>query len=197
MRPAAALSIPRRVTPPAVHVVTTLAASLAATIAAALALAALPTRAGAQEGSHPQRQLQIEALADRARHTGDMSYGASADYQLVWGGKRALQLAAALGGDWARQASSGQQRWALDADVTVQHPVGSFTPFVGASAGPVWLRGGESSGGRAHLGLDAIVGTQVAIPHGGGRAVIVEVRHGYVKGEPHSTSGRLGLNLPL
>ena len=73
---------------------------------------------------------------------------------------------------------------------------GRLTPYAGASVSAVWLSGGGASGG-ARPGLEAILGAQLQLEERGPVAFVTELRHGYVRGEPHSTSGRVGVAITL
>jgi hypothetical protein len=171
------------------------ALAAAAAAWAAVGTAALAAPAAAQAVS--QQQVVVEAIYDRAVHAGGYAWGGGAEYQLTWGGARApVQLGTAVGLDAERQAGDGQRRLGLDADVTVQPGGGArLTPFAGAGAGAVWVRG-EGESGRPRLGLDGIVGAQLTVDRRG-TAVQAELRHGYVRGQPHSTSARVGVAISL
>jgi hypothetical protein len=56
---------------------------------------------------------------------------------------------------------------------------------------------GEPESGGPQLGLDAIAGAQFTPAPQGRAALQAEVRHGYVRGEPHSVSGRVEVVLTL
>jgi hypothetical protein len=146
------------------------------------------------------QQSSVEGHASYARttQTHQSSWGAGAQYQMVWGAKNApVQLGTSLGGDWMQQENSGPTTWSLSYDATLQPGGGgSITPYAGGSISANWLSGGGAPSG-AQLGLEYILGVQLKPEAQGPLSLKFEVRPGYVKTQEHTVTGRFGVSYDL
>lgn len=99
--------------------------------------------------------------------------------------------------DYLKQENSGPSETTLSADLDVQ-PAGSspVTPYVGVSAGANWSAGDNKQWKGSRLGLETLAGIQVKL---GGSSVSAkgEERFGYVKGQEHTLTTRIGVLIML
>ena len=154
-------------------------------LGAALA-AALAAPAAAQ-----QRQGDLHANYTRGTATHSTSRGAGANFQLTWGGQRApVTMGTAAGVDYLKE-SGGPSQWNLAYDGTVQVGHADLTPYAGGSASANWSTGRGAQWSGARLGLEGIGGLQVKLS--GALAVKAEERFGYVRGEEHALTTRVGV----
>jgi hypothetical protein len=161
---------------------------LAALIAAGAA-ALLPARMAAQ-----QTQLDLHGNYAVGTDTHAKSWGGGAGVQTTFGSKTdPINLSAAPSLDYLKQEQGGPSQTTLSLDLDVQ-PGGSgtVTPYAGLSAGANWSGGSAKQWEGARLGLETLAGAQVKL---GGSHVSAkgEERFGYVKGQEHTLTTRLGV----
>jgi Outer membrane protein beta-barrel domain len=161
-------------------------------IATALCAAAATRTAHAQESS-------VEGHLNYSRTTQaphSNAWGAGAQYGLTFGSKHKPQLATNLGVDYMKQEQGGPTQVSGSLDVNVQVPAGPLlTPYVGGSVGINRTSGGGQS--STDPGYNYIVGTSLKLESQSPLSLRFEVRPGYVRGQPHTVTGRFGVNMSL
>lgn len=159
---------------------------------ALVAVASLASRARAQ-------QLQLDVHGNFAvgttSHT--RSWGAGVGPQITFGAAGApAKLSVSPGFDYLKQEAGGPSQESLSLDANVQLGGSSAaTPYAGASASTNWSSGTGRQWEGGRLGLEAMGGVQIDL--GGGTTLKVEERFGYVDGQEHSLTTRLGVLLKL
>jgi hypothetical protein len=132
---------------------------------ASLTVALLAGGLAAAPAAAQQRQADLHADYSRLTQSKSNAWGAGAALQLTWGGQQALQP----GGG------------------------GSVTPYAGGSASANWSGGDQSQWSGAKLGLETLAGLQAEL--GGSLSGKVEERYGYVRGQEHALTTRVGVLL--
>jgi hypothetical protein len=157
-----------------------------------LAVAAVAGPAAAQ-------QTQLDAhgnfVTTTSSHT--QSWGAGVAVQMTFGSSTApAQLSVAPGFDYLKQENSGPSQETVALDVDVQ-PGGSstITPYVGVSASENWSSGTSKQWSGGKLGLETLGGVQIKA--GTNAAVKAEERFGYVNGQEHTLTTRVGVLLKI
>ena len=159
---------------------------------AALLAATIGTSAGAQ-----QTQLDLHGNVSIATSTHTRSWGAGVGPQFTFGSSKApAQLSVSPGFDYLKQEHSGPSQESVSLDVDVQPGgAGSVTPYAGASASDNWSSGTGKQWSGGKLGLETAAGVQIKV--GSTASLKAEERFGYVKGQEHSLTTRLGVLLTL
>jgi hypothetical protein len=159
----------------------------------AVAALALPLRAHAQE-----TQLDVHGNLSIGTETHTKAWGAGVGPQFTFGGSTApAKLSLSPGFDYLKQEAGGPSQESLSLDANVQ-PGGSstVTPYVGASASGNWSTGSGKQWEGAKLGLETMAGVQVKTGDGP-VSIKAEERFGYVEGQEHTLTTRLGVLLKL
>lgn len=161
-------------------------------IMTALALAIVGRSAGAQES-------QVEFHGNYVPGSGSSStaWGGGAQYQVTLGSKeQAVQLSPSLGVDWTKGEESGPSTTSVGLDVNVQ-PGGDspLTPYAGGSVSANWVS--EDAPKGTLLGLEYMGGVYYKLESQGSLSLHLEVRRGYIRTQPHQTTGRFGVALSL
>jgi len=123
------------------------------------------------------------------------SWGGGAAFQLTWGGNSApAKINTSLGADYMKQEKSGPSQTSASLDVTAQ-PGGSsaFTPYAGGSVSENWSGGSAKQWDGAKVGLEVLGGFQFKSSPDANLAWKAEERFGYVQGQEHTLTTRLGL----
>jgi hypothetical protein len=154
--------------------------------AVVVALASAPFTVHAQ-----QTQLDLHGNLAVGTSTHARAWGAGVGLQTTYGGKiDPINISTLPSVDLVKQEGGGPTQLGVSFDVDVQPGGGStVTPYVGASAGANWSLGNASQWGGARLGLETLAGAQVKI---GGTSIKAEERFGYVKGQEHTLTTRIG-----
>ena len=159
--------------------------------AAAISLAiASPAWAQSQQG-------EIHANYSRTTQSKAISWGAGAQSQQVWGSKSSpIALGNSVGVDYLKQENSGPSQWNLSLDLALQ-PGGNstITPYAGGSISANWSTGDAAQWSGARLGTELIGGAQVKLGSGSPLSAKLEERFGYVNGQEHTLSTRLGFSM--
>ena len=112
-------------------------------------------------------------------------------------GSQPVKVSVAPSIDYLKQENSGPSQTSLSADIDVQ-PGGNstVTPYAGVSAGANWSGGDNKQWEGARIGLETLAGVQVKL---GGSSVTTkgEERFGYVKGQEHTLTTRIGVLITL
>jgi hypothetical protein len=157
-------------------------------VSLAAALAASPAAA---------QQLQGDLHGNYARgtlaHTN--SWGAGAQLQATWGAPGApVKVGTSAGVDYTRQEKSGPSQTNLATDVTIQPGGGgSLVPYAGGSIGANWSGGDDRQWTGAKLGLETLAGLQIKSSALGPLSWKAEERFGYVRGQEHQLTTRVGV----
>jgi hypothetical protein len=140
-----------------------------------------------------QRQADLHANYVRMTRSESNAWGAGAALQLTWGGTQApINVGTSVGADYLKQEQGGPSQTSVTGDVTLQPGGGgSVTPYAGGSASANWSTGRGAQWSGARLGLEGIGGLQVKLS--GALAVKAEERFGYVRGEEHALTTRVGV----
>ena len=164
---------------------TLVSASLAAVLAAAL----VATPAAAQ-----QFQADVHGNYGRGTHSHADAWGAGGQVQATWGARNApLKLATSAGIDYTKQ-DAGPTQTSVGSDITLQPGGGgSLVPYAGGSLGANWSSGHAKQWTGARLGLETLAGVQITLPAMGALSWRLEERFGYVRGQEHTLSTRLGV----
>ena len=156
-----------------------------------LAFAARPGIASAQ-----QAQLDLHGNLVVGTTTHNKSWGGGVGAQIALNSTSSpivVSLSPSL--DFVKQQHDGPSQTSLTADLDVQ-PGGSstVTPYAGVSAGANWSGGSSEQWTGSELGLETLAGAQVKL--GGSKVTAkAEERFGYVKGQEHTLTTRLGVLL--
>jgi len=147
----------------------------------------------AQLAAQPQLQLDLHGNYVRTTQTWTTAWGGGGAVQVTWGGPQSLiNVGTALGVDHTRQENGGPTQTGGTFDLTLQPGgSGSFVPYVGGSASVNWSGGEAAQWQGARLGLEALAGLQIKL--GGPLSVKAEERYGYVDGQEHTLTTRLGV----
>ena len=159
---------------------------------AAISLAALPAPARAQS------QLDLHGSWARGTSTHASSWGGGVGVQgTIAGSSGPIELTAAPSFDYLKQENGGPAQESLSLDLALQ-PGGSgtVTPYIGASAGANWSSGSGKQWDGTKLGLETLAGVQLKA---GASALSLkgEERFGYVKGQEHVLTTRVGVLISL
>jgi hypothetical protein len=158
-----------------------------------LGLSALPARGAAQES-----QLDVHGNWATGTSTHVKSWGGGVAHQTTFGGKSsAIAFSVAPGFDYLKQEKGGPTQMAASLDLNVQ-PGGSATvkPYAGASASANWSGGSAKQWDGAKRGLETMAGAQVKIG-ASSLSAKAEERFGYVKGQEHTLTTRIGVLITL
>jgi len=158
-----------------------------------IAVAALPVRGAAQES-----QLDVHGNWVTGTSTHAKSWGGGVALQTTLGGKSsAIAFSIAPGLDYLKQEMGGPSQTTAALDVNVQLG-GSATvkPYAGASASANWSGGSAKMWDGAKLGLETMAGAQVKID-ASSLSAKAEERFGYVQGQEHTLTTRVGLLITL
>jgi hypothetical protein len=159
---------------------------------ALLALISVVSRAHAQD-----TQLDIHGNFAVGTDSHSKSWGAGVGPQVTFGSSNApIRLSMSPGFDYLRQEHGGPSQESLSLDANLQ-PGGSstVTPYVGASASANWSSGTGRQWEGAKLGLETMGGVQIKA--GGTVTLKAEERFGYVEGEEHALTTRVGVLVKL
>ena len=143
-----------------------------------------------------QRQLDVHGSYARGTTTESKSWGGGAQLQLVFGPASApVRLGTSLGGDVLRPEGGGSMQWNASLDAVAQLGGSStVTPYVGGSVGANWSTGSEAAWSGARGGLETMAGVQVKLgASGSAPSLKVEERFGYVRGQEHTLTTRVGV----
>ena len=155
-------------------------------VAVIVALASTPLAVHAQ-----QTQLDVHGNLAVGTSTHTRAWGAGIGLQTTYGGKTdPINISTSPSIDVLKQEGGGPTQLSASYDVDLQPGGGgNLTPYVGASAGANWSLGDASQWGGARLGLETLAGAQVKL---GGTSIKAEERFGYVKGQEHTLTTRIG-----
>jgi hypothetical protein len=153
-----------------------------------ISLAALAAPVAAQ-------QTQFDVHGNLAIGTSShlKSWGGGVGIQATFGGASApLQLSLSPSADMIKQEKGGPRQTTLSLDVNVQ-PGGNstVTPYAGVSAGANWSAGTTAQWEGARLGLETLGGITAKL--GQSLSLKAEERFGYVKGQEHTLTTRVGV----
>ena len=159
------------------------------TLVAIVLLGGLAPRGTAQQA---QFDLHGDYVVGTSTHA--KSWGGGLGVQATFGGKSSpinINLSPSI--DYVKQQHGGPSQTSLTADVSIQPGGGgSFTPYVGVSAGSNWSGGDAKQWNGDRLGLEVLGGAQIKL--GSSRASAkAEERFGYVDGQEHTLTTRLGV----
>jgi hypothetical protein len=163
--------------------------------AALLALAAIAARAGRADAQETQLDLHGSFAVGTTSHS--RSWGAGLAPQFTFGSSSApVKVSLAPGFDYLKQEAGGPSQENLSLDANLQ-PGGSssVTPYVGASASANWSSGSGKQWSGSKLGLETMGGLQMKA--GDAVTLKAEERFGYVEGQEHTLTTRLGVLLKL
>ncbi len=149
--------------------------------------------AAAPAAAQQQAQLDLHGNYVRTTQSWTTAWGAGGAVQVTWGGTQApINVGTSLGVDHTRQENGGPTQTSGTFDLTLQ-PGGSGTlvPYVGGSASANWSGGEAAQWQGARLGLEAIAGLQIKVA----RPLTLkgEERYGYVDGQEHTLTTRVGV----
>jgi hypothetical protein len=161
-------------------------------LAIAIAIAAAPNRLAAQQ---TQLDLHGDFVVGTTTHL--HSWGGGAGVQVTFGQTSdPIQLSLSPSLDYTKQESGGPSQTSLSADLDLQPGGGkTVTPYVGISAGANWSGGASKQWEGARAGYEALAGAQVKL--GSRASAKAEERFGYVTGQEHTLTTRLGVLLSL
>ena len=157
----------------------------------ALAAALLPLPASAQQS---QIDLHGSMAVGTSSHNKSRGGGAGAQFTVD---DKPVKVSLSPGIDYLKQENSGPSQTSLSLDMNVQ-PGGNspVTPYVGASASANWSGGDNKQWEGSRLGLEAMAGAQFKLGSSSLSAK-AEERFGYVKGQEHTLTTRLGVLISL
>ena len=160
--------------------------SLAASLATALA---------ASPASAQQMQGDLHGNYGRGTQTHSNSWGAGTQLQATWGAQNAsVKVGTSAGVDYAKQENGGPSQTNLATDVTLQPGGGgSLVPYAGGSVGANWSGGDNKQWTGAKLGIETLAGVQIKSSALGPISWKAEERFGYVRGQEHQLTTRLGV----
>ena len=125
------------------------------------------------------------------------SWGAGIGTQTTFGGSSApVQVSLSPSVDVVKQEQGGPWQTSLSLDADVQ-PGGNskVTPYVGVSAGSNWSGGDAKAWSGARLGIEMLGGLTVKLKPP--VTIKGEERFGYVNGQEHTLTTRIGVLLKL
>jgi hypothetical protein len=141
-----------------------------------------------------QTQLDVHGNYAVGTQTHGKSWGGGLGAQATFGGKSSpVDVSIAPSVDYLEQEHGGPSQTTASVDLDVQ-PGGSatVTPYAGVSAGANWSGGSAKQWQGARLGLETLAGAQVKL--GASRVTAKgEERFGYVNGQEHTLTTRLGV----
>jgi hypothetical protein len=159
---------------------------------ALLAVASIASRAEAQA---TQLDLHGSLAVGTASHS--RSWGAGVGLQVTFGSSESpVKVSVSPGFDYLKQEGGGPSQESLSLDVNLQ-PGGSstITPYVGASASGNWSSGTDKQWSGSKLGLETMGGLQIKA--GDTVTLKTEERFGYVEGQEHTLTTRVGVLVKL
>ena len=136
---------------------------------------------------------ELHGNYSRTTGTHTQSWGAGTLFAVTLGGKAPLNANTSLGLDYLKQEKGGPGEVTVSYDAVLQ-PGGNstVTPYAGGSVGANWSTGDQKAWNGAKLGLETIGGVQVKVGTSG-VAWKLEERFGYVRGQEHTLTTRLGV----
>jgi hypothetical protein len=144
------------------------------------------------------QQQSVEAHGNYARAltSKSNSWGAGANYEVTWGANSApIRLATSLGPDYTKQAGDGPSQTSVSVDASLQPGGGgAVTPYAGGSVSENWSSGNNRQWTGAKVGVEVIAGVQVKLGANSKLSAKGEERYGYVNGQEHTMTTRLGLS---
>jgi hypothetical protein len=159
---------------------------------ALLAVASLGCRAHAQD-------IQFDSHGNFAvgTHSHSTSWGAGIGLQTTFGSSNApAKLSVSPGFDYLKQTHGGPSQESLSLDANLQRGgSGTVTPYAGASASANWSSGAAKQWQGTELGLETTGGVQIKT--GEMLTLKAEERFGYVKGQEHTLTTRVGVLVKL
>lgn len=140
-----------------------------------------------------QRQADLHANYARMTRSESNAWGAGAALQLTWGGKQApVNVGTSVGADYLKQEQGGPSQTSVTGDATLQPGGGgSVTPYAGGSVSANWSGGSNKQWSGTKVGLETLAGLQLKL--GGSLSGKAEERYGYVRGQEHTLTTRLGI----
>lgn len=138
-----------------------------------------------------QTQVDVHGNLAVGTSTHTRAWGGGIGLQTTYGGKTdPINISTSPSVDFVKQEGGGPTQATVSYDVDLQ-PGGSssVTPYAGASAGANWSLGDQKQWSGARLGLETLAGAQVKL---GGTSIKAEERFGYVKGQEHTLTTRIG-----
>jgi hypothetical protein len=159
-------------------------------VGASLAAALAATPAAAQ-----QMQADLHGNYARGEQTHANAWGAGGQLQATWGAQSAPVKVATSGAlDYTKQDNGGPSQTSLSTDVTLQPGGGgSLIPYAGGSIGANWSGGDQKQWTGAKLGLETLAGLQIKTAAMGPISWKAEERFGYVRGQEHTLTTRVGV----
>jgi hypothetical protein len=144
-----------------------------------------------------QTSAEVHGNYVRALSSHSNAWGAGANYQVTWGSEKApLRLATSVGPDYTKQQGSDQSQASLSFDATLQPGGGgAATPYAGGSVSENWRAGAQRQWSGGKVGTEVVAGVQVKIGNGGRLSAKGEERYGYVNGQEHTATTRLGVSM--
>ncbi|MDQ6828592.1 MAG: hypothetical protein M3081_06970 [Gemmatimonadota bacterium] len=145
------------------------------------------------------QESQVEVHGNYVYGTRSKSnaWGVGGNYQLTWGGSSApVKLATSIGPDYTKQEKGGPSQTSLSVDATLE-PGGdaAVTPYAGGSASANWSGGDQKQWSGTKLGREVVAGASFKLGASSKLSGNVEERYGYVDGQEHTLTSRLGLAL--
>ena len=157
----------------------------------AAAVALHPVEARAQQ---PQLDLHGSMAVGTSSHNKSWGGGAGAQFTV---GDKPVKVSLSPGIDYLKQENSGPSQTSLSLDLNLQPGRNSpVTPYVGASASANWSGGDAKQWEGSRLGLETMAGAQVKFGSSSVSAK-AEERFGYVKGQEHTLTTRLGVLISI
>jgi hypothetical protein len=159
-----------------------------------LALAALATASAA---AAQQTQLDLHGNLAVGTSTHTRSWGLGLGPQFTFGSSSApVKASVSPGFDYLKQEGGGPSQESASLDVNIQ-PGGSstITPYAGASVSANWSSGDNEQWSGSKLGREMMGGLQIKASSLA--TVKAEERFGYVDGQEHTLTTRLGVLLKL
>ena len=158
-------------------------------------LAATALLASSSPAAAQQWQGDLHGNYARGTQSHANSWGAGAQVQATWGGSSAPVKVGTSGGvDYTKQEKSGPSQTSLGLDVTLQPGGnGSVIPYAGGSVSSNWSGGDAKQWTGAKTGLETLAGVQIKSAALGSLSWKAEERFGYVRGQEHTLSTRVGV----
>jgi hypothetical protein len=148
-------------------------------------------------GQAQETQLDLHASLAVGTSSHSRAWGAGVASQVTFGSSTApIRVSVSPGFDFVKQEHGGPAQESVTLDVGVQ-PGGSstLTPYAGGSASANWSSGSGKQWEGTRLGLETLGGVQIKA--GGALTVKAEERFGYVDGQEHTLTTRLGVLVKL
>jgi hypothetical protein len=148
-------------------------------------------------GALAQQSVEAHGNYVRALSSHSNAWGAGGNYQITWGAQSApVRIATSIGPDYTKQQGSDQSQTSLSVDATLQPGGGgSVTPYAGGSISENWSGGDRRQWSGAKAGTEVLAGLQVKLRSGSKTSVKGEERYGYVNGQEHTATTRVGLSI--